>query len=196
MTTPIVRPLRELELPVADRIFRLSFGTFIGLGDPMAFGGEADSPDFWDRGIAKQLLEPTMERFAAWRSTHLGVFTFPHSPKHLGLYQKFDYWPRTLIVVMTKAVTRVKAVCLLKFGAVRTGDGVDERFERLLDAAEGFAAAQGLTSLVACVYTGRHPAYRRVLARGFRTSFTGVGMHRFNAPGYDRPDVFLVDDWR
>jgi hypothetical protein len=79
---------------------------------------------------------------------------------------------------------------------VRAGNGADERFERLLDAAEGFAAAQGLTSLVACVNTGRCQAYRRMLARGFRTSFTGVGMHRFNAPGYNRPDVFLVDDWR
>ena len=79
---------------------------------------------------------------------------------------------------------------------MRAGHGAGERFERLLDAVEAFAAAQGLTSLVACVNTGRNAAYRRMLARGFRTDFTGVAMHRFNAPGYDRPDVFLVDDWR
>jgi GNAT superfamily N-acetyltransferase len=314
VTAPIVRALQEREIPTADRVFRLSFGTFIGLADPMTFGREADiigsrwrtdpgsvlaaeidgevvgsnclmnwgsvglfgpltvHPNLWDRGIAKRLLEPTMERFAAWRCAHLGLFTFPTSPKHLGLYQKFDYWPRALVTVMTRPVkpasaaryrrlseieesargrwvqacrevtesafdgldvereigavgsqgigdtilvegdtalegfgvchygpgseAETKATCLLKFGAVRTGHRAGERFERLLDAAEAFTAAQGLVSLVACVNTGRNAAYRRMLARGFRTDFTGVAMHRFNAPGYDRPDVFLVDDWR
>ena len=32
-----IRPLREHELSEADRIFRLAFGTFIGLPDPMTF---------------------------------------------------------------------------------------------------------------------------------------------------------------
>ena len=86
--------------------------------------------------------------------------------------------------------------CFVKFGAVREGDGAAGRFERLLDACEALAMAQGLSRLVACVNTGRHEAYRRMLARGFRTDFTGVAMHRFNAPGYDRPDVFIADDWR
>jgi hypothetical protein len=35
-----VRPLREPDLDDADRIFRLAFGTFIGLPDPLAFGGD------------------------------------------------------------------------------------------------------------------------------------------------------------
>ncbi len=35
-----------------------------------------------------------------------------------------------------------------------------------------------------------------MLARGFRMDFIGIAMHRHNAPGYDRPDVFVVDDWR
>lgn len=41
MTTTI-RPLREADLPEADRIFRLAFGTFLGLADPLTFGGDAD----------------------------------------------------------------------------------------------------------------------------------------------------------
>src|SRR6185436_12855984 len=37
-----VRPLEERDLPEADRIFRLAFGTFVGLPDPMTFLGDAD----------------------------------------------------------------------------------------------------------------------------------------------------------
>ena len=36
-----VRPLRETDLEQADRIFRLAFGTFIGLPDPSTFGGDS-----------------------------------------------------------------------------------------------------------------------------------------------------------
>lgn len=37
-----IRPLAESDLPAADRIFRLAFGTFLGLPDPMSFAGDAD----------------------------------------------------------------------------------------------------------------------------------------------------------
>lgn len=37
-----VRPLEERDLPAADRIFRLAFGTFLGLPDPMKFAGDTD----------------------------------------------------------------------------------------------------------------------------------------------------------
>ena len=37
-----IRPLREADLPEADRIFRLAFGTFLGLPEPLAFAGDAD----------------------------------------------------------------------------------------------------------------------------------------------------------
>ena len=37
-----IRPLVEADLPQADRIFRLAFGTFLGLPDPLAFAGDAD----------------------------------------------------------------------------------------------------------------------------------------------------------
>jgi len=38
----VVRTLREADLPAADRIFRLAFGTFLGLPDPIEFHGDAD----------------------------------------------------------------------------------------------------------------------------------------------------------
>src|SRR5215207_3466851 len=38
----LVRPLRDEDLPTADHIMRLAFGTFLGLPDPLAFMGDAD----------------------------------------------------------------------------------------------------------------------------------------------------------
>jgi hypothetical protein len=37
-----VRPLKQNDLPHADRIFRLAFGTFLGLPDPTQFCASAD----------------------------------------------------------------------------------------------------------------------------------------------------------
>ena len=41
MTEIIVRRLTENNIPTADRIYRLAFGTFVGLHDPMQFSGDA-----------------------------------------------------------------------------------------------------------------------------------------------------------
>lgn len=68
------------------------------------FGPLTVRPDLWDRGIAKLLLEPTMELFKKWGVSHAGLFTFAHSPKHLGLYQKFGFWSRFLTPIMSKPV--------------------------------------------------------------------------------------------
>jgi hypothetical protein len=35
-----------------------------------------------------------------------------------------------------------------------------------------------------------------MLARGFRTDFQGVAMHKPNEPGYNKPGIYLIDDWR
>jgi predicted N-acetyltransferase YhbS len=86
--------------------------------------------------------------------------------------------------------------CYVKFGAVPCGPTAGQYFERLLDACEGLAAAQGLTCLEAGVNLARHEAYRALLGRGFRTDFQGVALHRDNDPGYNQPGVYLIDDWR
>jgi len=140
-----IRQLAESDLPAADHMFRLAFGTFLGLSDPMTFSGDAYNvktrfladptstlaaesangqlvgfnfvtnwgsvgyfgplivhPDYWDQGIAKQLLEPTMNIFDnKWHTEHVGLFTFAHSAKHVGLYQKFGFWPRFLTMIMS-----------------------------------------------------------------------------------------------
>ena len=37
-----IRPLQESELPAADKIFRLAFGTFLGLPEPETFWSDTD----------------------------------------------------------------------------------------------------------------------------------------------------------
>jgi GNAT superfamily N-acetyltransferase len=147
-----IRPLRESDLSEADRIFRLAFGTFLGLPDPTTFAAGADligtrwrapagnatfgafdgatlvgsnyaanwgsfgffgpltvRPDYWGKGIAQRLLEPTMDIFARWGMAQAGLFTFPQSPKHLALYQKYDFWPQQLTALMAKPVAAAPA---------------------------------------------------------------------------------------
>ncbi len=65
------------------------------------FGPLTVLPEYWNRGVAKRLLEATMRIFDKWGVRHTGLFTFPHSAKHVGLYQKFGYWPRYLTAIMT-----------------------------------------------------------------------------------------------
>ncbi|HKR83625.1 MAG TPA: GNAT family N-acetyltransferase [Terriglobales bacterium] len=309
-----VHPLHENELPAADAIMRLAFGTFIGLPDPMTFMGDASyvrtrwlanpnaafaaeangevigsnfatnwgsvgffgpltiRPDYWDRGVGKRLMGPVMALFEQWQTRHAGLFTFPHSAKHVGLYQRFGFWPRFLTALMSRPVGTIKSagrwtrfgevratergavlsacrevtdaiyegldvaheiqavaaqnlgdtillwdedrlvglavchlgpgteagsgVCYIKFGAVRPGPVAERHFNNLLDACEEMAAAQQVLRLVGGVNTARHEAYVQMLARGFHTDMQGVVMSRPNEPGYNRRDVYLIDDWR
>jgi len=309
-----IRPLREQDLPAADRIMRLAFGTFLGMPDPLKFMGDADyartrwladpsaafaaelggelvgtnfvtrwgsvgffgpltiRPDLWDRGIAQLLLAPTMDLFDRWGVRHAGLFTFPSSAKHIGLYQKFGFWPRFLTALMEIPVgekqksaqwtgfselsatekqsslqasreltssiydgldldREIRAVdeqnlgdtvltwtgdqlaglavchagrgteagsgkCYVKFGAVRSGPNARSEIRRLLEACQEFAATRGATSLDAGMNMARLDAYREMLEAGFRTSRQGVVMERNAEPGYNRPEVFLIDDWR
>ncbi|HXX71879.1 MAG TPA: GNAT family N-acetyltransferase [Candidatus Acidoferrum sp.] len=68
------------------------------------FGPLTVEPEYWNRGIAQQLLSPTMDLFRRWGNRHLGLYTFAHSPKHMALYQKFGFWPRDLVCTFTKAM--------------------------------------------------------------------------------------------
>ena len=309
-----LRPLDKQDLSEADRIFRLAFGTFLGLPDPLAFGGDADyvntrwhaaphatlgayagrellgsnfathwgsfgffgpltvRPDLWEKGVARRLLDGTMQLFDDWGVRHSALFTFAHSPKHVALYQKYGYWSQHLTAVMALPVERADGICpvatfgglpdaqrpacleacrgladavypgldlgreieavarqdlgdtvlvhegeelaafaichlgagseagsgsaFVKFGAARPGIDAPERFDSLLCACQALAAVRGARQLVAGVNTARHGAYRRMIARGFRTQMQGVAMQRHNEPGYNRDDCFVIDDWR
>jgi predicted N-acetyltransferase YhbS len=229
-------------------------------------------PDLWDQGIGKRLMEPVMKCIETWRVTHAGLFALADSPKHLGLYQKYGFWPRFLTAIMSKPVQRIDHIspysnfsqvteseqrqclnacrvltndlylkldlereilavhtqglgdtvllrdgqdlmgfavchcgpgteagnnkCYIKFGSVRQGPEAEEYFDQLLDACEELAVAQGMSTLEAGINTARHEAYRKLIDRGFRSELQGVTMHHPNEPAYDRPDMYIIDDWR
>jgi GNAT superfamily N-acetyltransferase len=338
-----IGPLEENDLPEADRIYRLAFGTFIGLPDPMTCFGDADHistrfradpstaygakvvddgddgklvgsnfttnwgsvgffgpltvhPEYWDKGVAKSLLKPTMQLFSKWNTKHAGLFTFAYSPKHVSLYQKFGFWPYFLTAIMSKGVNpimdkknknkvglkwskysevhkeeeqqegdllnacsmltnsiydgldlRVEIIsvikqrlgdivlvwddkdskdgdnnnskklvgfgichcgkgteagsntCYIKFAAVQprgAAAAAESNFQRLLDACEFFASEQGLSHLVAGANTGRQQAYAKMLSNRFQIDMLGIAMQKGNDVGYNRPDVYIIDDWR
>ena len=66
------------------------------------FGPLTIEPSLWDKGIAKALMVETERIFDEWGVTHRGLFTFSHSPKHIGLYQKFGYWPGRLTPIYSR----------------------------------------------------------------------------------------------
>ena len=87
-------------------------------------------------------------------------------------------------------------VLYIKFAMVRGGAGADARFQTLLDRAGALAASVGMGAVLAGVNLGREEAYLQMKALGFRTQFQGIAMHRGNEPGYCRPGVYAIDDWR
>ncbi len=312
-----VGPLKQSELQEADRIFRVAFGTFIGLPHPSEFMGDRDLlisrwhapnvttlaardngrligsnqitrwgsfaffgpltvlPEYWDQGIAQHLLDETLKIFARQGLKRTGLFTFAHSAKHVGLYQKFGYWPGYLTALMRHspaseppagtdappaicmsalnrndrdAAVRACAkltygidkgldlsdeirhllkrkagevlltytrntldafaicfqgagseggtqLCYIKFAAARNGPGAGERFSRLLHACDAFALARGVP-LEAGMNLAREDAYRRMRAHGYKSFAQGVSMQRPHAPGHNRGDVYVIDDWR
>jgi hypothetical protein len=50
-----------------------------------------------------------MELFEQWGTRHAGLFTFAASARHVGLYQKFGFWPRYLTAIMSMPVTPPQA---------------------------------------------------------------------------------------
>jgi GNAT superfamily N-acetyltransferase len=234
------------------------------------FGPLTIRPEFWDRGIAQRLLAPTMDIFAKCGVRESGLFTFAQSAKHVGLYQKFGYWPRYLTALMSKvvkgpsgAITKYSALrendraaalnesrkltdsifdgldvsceirsvhqqnlgdtvllwgggsvegfavchcgegteagrgsCYIKFAAVPPGPHAPVAFERLLDACQSLAWERKTPRIQAGMNLSRVDAFLQMQARGYRTDVQGVAMHKPDLPGFNRPDVFVIDDWR
>jgi hypothetical protein len=230
-------------------------------------------PEYWDRGVAQRLLEATVKIFDQDGPGRSGLFTFAHSTKHVGLYQKFGYWPGYLTALMTHTPSAGSAgnphdaehlstlprnkreeaieacrrltggidkgldlgdeirsllkqktgevlliytrnsldgfaichhgpgspggtkLCYITFAAARGGAGAGERFDRLLDTCDSFALARGIP-LEAGMNLAREDAYRRMRAHGFRAFAQGVSMQRPHAPGFNRADAYVIDDWR
>lgn len=86
--------------------------------------------------------------------------------------------------------------CLVKFGVVRGHTNEERDFIRLLDACEALATVRGLSRLEAGVNLSHREVYSLLVARGFRTDLQGVAMQRGSEAGYNRPGIYLIDDWR
>jgi GNAT superfamily N-acetyltransferase len=93
----------ELDGDVVGSNFATRWGSF-GFFGPLTV-----RVDLWDQGIAKRLMEPIMDLFERWQVRQAGLFTFPNSPKHIGLYQKFGFWPQHLTPLMEKAIAPTTA---------------------------------------------------------------------------------------
>ena len=108
---PSAALVAEVNGKLAGSIFATNWGSFA------FFGPLTIHPEFWDQGIAQHLLGPTMDLFAKWGVRESGLFTFAHSAKHVGLYQKFGFWPRYLTAIMSKNAQR-RGAALAKFSAL------------------------------------------------------------------------------
>ncbi len=137
------------------------------------FGPLSVHVDLWDQGVGQRLMEPVMEAFENWGVTHAGLFTFPQSPKHINLYQKFGFWPRYLTAVMSKRVGTGNA----RTGAVLFSSLSEEEQDHTL---------QGLRSLCHDLYKGLD------LTDEIRSTYhLGLG-DTIICPGPDAPLAFAI----
>jgi GNAT superfamily N-acetyltransferase len=90
----------EVDGRIAGSNFATRWGSF-GFFGPLTL-----DPVFWNRSFASALMEPVVESFDAWGVTHAGLFTFAESPKHIGLYQKFGFRPRSLTLMLERSVRK------------------------------------------------------------------------------------------
>jgi GNAT superfamily N-acetyltransferase len=78
--------------------FAVSWGS-VGFFGPLTI-----HPKFWNKGIGAQLVDAVITRLDELGTRHAGLFTFADSAKHVGLYQRFGFWPRFLSAVMSAPV--------------------------------------------------------------------------------------------
>lgn len=68
------------------------------------FGPLSVAPERQGRGLAHALVAEALRMLDGPPVTFRGLFTFAQSPAHVGLYQRFGYWPASLAAVMAKEV--------------------------------------------------------------------------------------------
>lgn len=121
---PSAALVAEVDGKIVGSNFALHWGS-VGVFGPLTI-----HPEFWDKGVARRLLEETMDIFAKWQIRHAGLFTFGQSSKHVHLYQKFDFWPRFLTAIMSKPVDKAQSEAKLvrysQLTAVDKGRTIEE----------------------------------------------------------------------
>lgn len=96
---PSAALVAEIDGKIVGSNFALHWGS-VGVFGPLSV-----LPELWDKGVAKRLLEETMNIFAKWQIRQAGLFTFAQSARNVYLYQKFGFWPRFLTAIMSKPVS-------------------------------------------------------------------------------------------
>lgn len=84
----------------------------------------------------------------------------------------------------------------IKFAAARMCANSNVLFNSLLMACESTAREAGVSKIAAGISTARDAGFECMLQSGYKTDYLGVYMHKPNDPGFCRPDVFAIDDWR
>lgn len=139
----------ELDARIVGSNFATDWGS-VGF-----FGPLTTHPDVWDSGVGKRLVEPVIACFERWQTRQAGLYTFAQSNKHVGLYQRFGFWPKYLTAIMSRPVGLAPAVPVVtRFSALaadarqdaveacrrltgRIYDGLDVSREVLAVAAQG-----------------------------------------------------------
>lgn len=103
-TAPECAFAAELDGEVVGSNFATRWGSFA------FFGPLTVRVDLWGRGIASRLMEPILTLFEQWQVRQAALFTWPESPSHVRLYQKFGFWPQQLTPLLSKSVAKPEAV--------------------------------------------------------------------------------------
>lgn len=97
-TAPEYSFAAEIDGRLVGSNFVARWGSFGKLG-PVSI-----DPAYWGLGLASYLIAPAVDLLDTWGVQFTGLFTFPHSPKHIGLYQKFGFHPRWLTMIFGKEI--------------------------------------------------------------------------------------------
>jgi hypothetical protein len=128
-------------------------------------------PDVWDRGVGKALMDAVVVR--------AGLFTFPHSGKHLGFYQKFGFWPRSLTPILSRDIpATTKQAEGLRFsalGAAERGDALRACSELTGALCEGLALDTEIQSVDAQRLGDSILCWRRSRLEAFAVCHAGTG---------------------
>jgi ribosomal protein S18 acetylase RimI-like enzyme len=88
---------------IVGAVLAVTWGT-VGLMGPLAV-----LTHYHNQSIAQQLMRAAQDFFDENKATLLGAVTYPTSPKHLALFHKFGYKPKSLIALMSKNLDRAPA---------------------------------------------------------------------------------------
>lgn len=137
----------ELDGEIVGSNFATRWGSF-GFFGPLTVRS-----DLWDQGIATRLMEPVIELFERWGVRHAGLFTFPESTKHVGLYNKFGFWPQQLNPVLAKEVSESATPAAYDTFSAARGAGLgDETLKQCREVAGAVYAGLDLESEILATY--------------------------------------------